>query len=581
MKPIKKLDVQLANQIAAGEVVERPASVVKELLENSIDAGAECIDIEITSGGTTLIRIRDDGSGIPKEQLKLAIAPHATSKIGSLDDLDVISSFGFRGEALASISSVSRFTLSSRVEDSTEGWQAEAEGSDMDVKLTPVAVAKGTRIDVRELFFNTPARRRFLRTEKTEFSHIEDVVKKVALANFKVAISLKHNARMVRRFRAANDRAQQEQRVAAVCGRQFIERSIRLDLSHEGIEINGWLALPDYHRSQIDGQFFYVNNRPVRDKVLNHAIRQAYQSFIPEGRVPAYVLYLSLNPRKVDVNVHPTKHEVRFHDARLIHDLLVQSIERGLAEGKELIDNECLEQRVVEEFISPTAPSGYSQSITDNRQHQAYRTLLQSVSPTTSYREINEQFGQPMKEINGWRFLTRINNEFCLLENKQRLVLLSVPLLLAKIKEQKIKTLISSGFYDDKTNEINTQKLLFPEIINCSDPSEAESIAETLMTVNVITRVYEDQLTIVETPLWIDGLPIKEICLELSTTESSEIENTHLLNAERTALILTLLQSCDAISKLQLKELSLSDLPLLFKAPFNNDNYLSEINTDE
>jgi len=581
LKPIKKLDVQLANQIAAGEVVERPASVVKELLENSIDAGAECIDIEITSGGTTLIRIRDDGSGIPKEQLKLAIAPHATSKIGSLDDLDVISSFGFRGEALASISSVSRFTLSSRVEDSTEGWQAEAEGSDMDVKLTPVAVAKGTRIDVRELFFNTPARRRFLRTEKTEFSHIEDVVKKVALANFKVAISLKHNARMVRRFRAANDRAQQEQRVAAVCGRQFIERSIRLDLSHEGIEINGWLALPDYHRSQIDGQFFYVNNRPVRDKVLNHAIRQAYQSFIPEGRVPAYVLYLSLNPRKVDVNVHPTKHEVRFHDARLIHDLLVQSIERGLAEGKELIDNECLEQRVVEEFISPTAPSGYSQSITDNRQHQAYRTLLQSVSPTTSYREINEQFGQPMKEINGWRFLTRINNEFCLLENKQRLVLLSVPLLLAKIKEQKIKTLISSGFYDDKTNEINTQKLLFPEIINCSDPSEAESIAETLTTVNVITRVYEDQLTIVETPLWIDGLPIKEICLELSTTESSEIENTHLLNAERTALILTLLQSCDAISKLQLKELSLSDLPLLFKAPFNNDNYLSEINTDE
>jgi DNA mismatch repair protein MutL len=566
LQPIKKLDVQLANQIAAGEVVERPASVVKELLENSLDAGAECVDIEITSGGTSLIRIRDDGSGIPKEQLKLAIAPHATSKIGSLDDLDVINSFGFRGEALASISSVSRFTLSSRTTDSNEGWQAEAEGSDRDVKLTPVAVAKGTRIDVRELFFNTPARRRFLRTEKTEFSHIEDIVKKVALANFKVAISLKHNGRMVRRFRAAKDREQQEQRVAAVCGRQFMQRSVRLDLRHEDIEINGWLALPDYHRSQIDGQFFYVNNRPVRDKVLNHAIRQAYQSFIPEGRVPAYVLYLCLDPRKVDVNVHPTKHEVRFHDARLIHDLLVQSIERGLAEGKELIDNKCLEERVPQQFSTSTFDSKSSQSITDNRQHQAYRSLLQSAH-TTSYQEINEQQPQSVAEINGWRFLTRPSAEFCLLENQQRLILLSVPLLLKQIKVQKIVELSAI----QGTNETKSQKLLFPEIINCTESSEAEIIAKALATLNVISTVYEKQISLFEVPLWLEGLPIKEICLELCLINNKEIVNTYLLSTERAILMLDLVQRCNDLSKLELKELPFKDLPSLFKQELNQE----------
>jgi DNA mismatch repair protein MutL len=574
LQPIKKLDVQLANQIAAGEVVERPASVVKELLENSLDAGAECVDIEISSGGTSLIRIRDDGSGIPKEQLKLAIAPHATSKIGCLDDLNVINSFGFRGEAIASISSVSRFTLSSRTADSNEGWQAEAEGSDREVKLTPVAVAKGTRIDVRELFFNTPARRRFLRTEKTEFNHIEEVVKKVALANFKVAISLKHNGRMVRRFRAAKDREQQEQRVAAVCGRQFMQRSVRLDLSHEGIEIKGWLALPDYHRSQIDGQFFYVNNRPVRDKVLNHAIRQAYQSFIPEGRVPAYVLYLSLDPRKVDVNVHPTKHEVRFHDARLIHDLLVQSIERGLAEGKELIDNECLEERVPQDFntssfSSTTNSSIYTnnaQSITDNQQHQAYRSLLQSVSPT-SYQEVNEQQPLSVIESNGWRFLTRLSGEFCLLEKNQRLILLSVPLLLEQMKAQRIEELSAV----QGTNETKAQKLLFPVIITCTESAEAESIAESLATLNVIARVYEKQITILEVPLWLESLPIKEISLELSLINRPEVVNTHLLSAERSVLVLGFLQGCNDYSKLQLKELPYKDLPGLFKQQFEQE----------
>jgi len=562
LQPIKKLNIQLANQIAAGEVVERPASVVKELLENSLDAGAQRVDIEITAGGTNLIRIRDDGSGIPKEQLALALAPHATSKIDSLDDLDSIISFGFRGEALASISSVSRFTLSSKTKQANQGWQAEAEGSDMDVKLTPVAVTEGTRIDVRELFFNTPARRRFLRTEKTEFSHIEDVVKKAALANFKVAITLKHNARMVRRFRAANTLAQEEQRVAAVCGREFMQRSVRLELSHQGLEIQGWLALPDYHRSQTDGQYFYVNNRPVKDRVLSHAIRQAYQSFIPEGRVPAYVLYLTLDPRKVDVNVHPTKHEVRFHDARLIHDLLVQSIERGLAEGKELIDNETLQVRDAVEFAqAPSRQSSYSGQ--SEKQRQDYRSLLQSVSSSEAIQGVKEfeqgAFSESYREVDGWRYLTRLDSNHCLLEKNKQLVLLSIGLLINKIKQQKTASEI---------DQVKSIKLLFPEIINCFDKAEAKHISELLEQKSLVTSVFEKQVTLLEIPSWMDEMPLKELSLEFAISVSDKLVSTHLTFQEITHLMSSLLAQCDDFSGLNLKQMSRESLTTLFTEPF-------------
>ena len=555
MQPIRKLDTQLANQIAAGEVVERPASVVKELLENSLDAGATCIDIEITSGGCGLIRIRDDGSGIPKDQLKLALSPHATSKISNLDDLEAIESFGFRGEALASISSVSRFTLSSRTNNSDQGWQAEAEGREMSVKLSPAAVAEGTRVDVRELFFNTPARRRFLRTEKTEFSHIEEVVKKVALANFTVAITLKHNSRTSRRYRAAFDVAQQEQRIAAVCGPQFMQNSIRIELEHEGIEINGWLALPSYHKSQTDGQYFYVNNRPVKDRVLSHAIRQAYQQFIPEGRVPAYVLYLNINPRNVDVNVHPTKHEVRFHNARLIHDLLVQTIEQGLTEGKELVGSDFLGASKSQLPETSFTDNGYS-SNADKKQHQAYRSLLQSVPHSGVYQGIREHNQHFSLHQGGWKYLSMVDAQHVLLEKHQQLILLSVNLLI------KLKVADLTGL------ETTTKKLLFPEIIDCGSNSEAKLIAKVLATHDVLVEIIETQLTIFSIPSWMDGLTVNIWCLELFFIA---LENTHQLDRgsylseeNHAKFILNLLAETKDLNSLEIKKIAFENILNLF-----------------
>ena len=545
--------------------MERPASVVKELLENSLDAGASRIDIEITSGGCGLIRIRDDGSGIPKDQLKLALYPHATSKIYSLDDLDGIRSFGFRGEALSSISSVSKFTLSSRIKDVDQGWQAEAEGRDMQVKLTPVAVAKGTRIDVRELFFNTPARRRFLRTEKTEFSHIENVVKKVVLANFKVAISLKHNAKMSRRFRAAHNLQQQEQRVASVCGRQFMQHSIRMDLEHQGIELSGWLALPDYHRSQTDGQYFYVNNRPVNDRVLSHAIRLAYQSFIPEGRVPAYVLYLVIDPRKVDVNVHPTKHEVRFHDARLIHDLLVQAIERALAEGKELIDSDFLDSKKQYKFNTTTGVVETSGSVSDFQQHQAYRSLLQSAKPSVETQSVKVVKDEYFSEIEGWRYLTRLNNDFLILEKDSQIVLLS------------ISTLLSQSIKQFNAISSVVEKLLFPEIIEFSQQVDTSELSKFFKQFAITTTFSAQHLTIETVPVWMRAMPINIFCSELiivfyqpqPVNDAQSSDNNCLFKQppskiESAAMLLKLLVQCDDLSRLELKRIPLEEIPGLF-----------------
>jgi len=329
---IHLLSQRLCNQIAAGEVVERPASVVKELLENSLDAGADRIDIDLEQGGVKLVRIRDNGGGIEKDDLPLALSRHATSKISTLDDLEAIASLGFRGEALASISSVSRLSLVSRTGASDAGWQVEAEGRDMAAMVTPAAAPIGTCVEVRDLFFNTPARRKFLRTEQTEFQRIEDMVKRVALSRFSVGFTLQHNQRVVHRFEKARTPTEQQRRVAQVCGPAFIESSVHVDFDNNGMKLSGWVSLPTFSRSQQDLQYFYVNGRVIRDKLVAHAIKQAYRDVLHEGRHPAFVLYLELDPALVDVNVHPTKHEVRFRDGRLVHDFLFSALHRSLAD---------------------------------------------------------------------------------------------------------------------------------------------------------------------------------------------------------------------------------------------------------
>ncbi|MCF6217741.1 MAG: DNA mismatch repair endonuclease MutL [Gammaproteobacteria bacterium] len=328
---IRPLSTQVSNQIAAGEVVERPASVVKELMENALDAGADKIELEVEQGGIKLIRIRDNGCGIHKDDLTLALCRHATSKISRAEDLEEVATLGFRGEALPSISSVSRLKIDSRTATEECGWSIQGDGSDVSSAPEPVAHPPGTTLEIRDLFYNLPARRKFLRTEKTEFNHLDEVVKRIALSRHDVAITVHHNSKRVKGYRAANDAASHRQRIAAICGSGFVEHAITIDFEAAGLHLTGWIAEPAFSRSQADQQYFFVNGRVVRDKLITHAIRQAYKDVLFQGRHPAYILYLEIEPILVDVNVHPTKHEVRFREGRLVHDFLFRSIHQGLA----------------------------------------------------------------------------------------------------------------------------------------------------------------------------------------------------------------------------------------------------------
>jgi len=347
---IQILPARLANQIAAGEVVERPASVIKELVENSLDAGATKIHLDIEKGGAKRIRISDNGAGIAKDELGLALSRHATSKIKDLSDLEAISSLGFRGEALASISSVSRLTLTSKPAEQDNAWQATTQGRDMEVTVQPAAHPNGTTIEVNDLFFNTPARRKFMRTEKTEFNHIDEMIRRIALAKFHVTFTLVHNGKTIRQYRAADTQAQKLKRVAAVCGQKFVDNSIEIECLHDNLHLWGWVAKPSYTRTTNDLCYSYVNGRMMRDKLINHGIRQAFADRISNDGYPAFVLFLELDHKEVDVNVHPAKHEVRFHQGRYVHDFIFsvchQALEQSMQENISLeAGTDCLAEQ--------------------------------------------------------------------------------------------------------------------------------------------------------------------------------------------------------------------------------------------
>src|SRR5579859_6021418 len=333
MPVIRPLPPELINQIAAGEVIERPSSVVKELVENSLDAGATRIEVDIEQGGARLIRVRDDGCGIVPDELQLAVASHATSKIGSFDDLEHVASMGFRGEALASVSSVARFALTSRAQGMDTAFRIEVDGGKMQA-ARPAQHPQGSSVEVRDLFYNVPARRKFLRAERTEFAHIDDLLKSLALARGSVEFRLSHNGKPVRILKSARDESAALLRVAEVMGEDFPAQSLRIDHAAAGLHLSGWVGLPTASRSQADSQYFYVNGRLVRDRVVAHAVRQAYADVLFHGRHPAFVLYLELDPVGVDVNVHPAKHEVRFREQRLVHDFLFRTLHEALAQTR-------------------------------------------------------------------------------------------------------------------------------------------------------------------------------------------------------------------------------------------------------
>ncbi|UNB57728.1 DNA mismatch repair endonuclease MutL [Aeromonas hydrophila] len=461
--PIRILPPILANQIAAGEVVERPSSVVKELVENSLDAGADRVEIDIDKGGAKLIRIRDNGGGVAKDELVLALSRHATSKVATLDDLEGINSLGFRGEALASISSVSRLTFTSRTAEQSEAWQAQAEGREMSVTVKPAAHPVGTTVEVVDLFFNTPARRKFMRSEKTEFAHIDELVRRIALSRFDVTLILRHNGKVVRQYKAANTVAEQERRLAAVCGSPFMHHALAVESEHSDVRLWGWLATPEGARPQNDLQYTYVNGRMMRDKLINHAIRQAYDELLPADRFAVYVLYIELDPRQVDVNVHPAKHEVRFHQARLIHDFIFQALftalrQQGAASDEPLAEtlvelpvsapieypgqapraewygaehNYRAPAREVREGSSTGRAGNYQPPEPPSREAMRGMGSLLTTLPAVQGMPLAEAETAPVAtavaaKAGAWRALTLVEQAYLLLERDNRLALLSL-----------------------------------------------------------------------------------------------------------------------------------------------------------
>jgi len=479
MPSIHILSPQLANQIAAGEVVERPASVLKELCENSLDAGAQRVDVEVEQGGIKLIKVRDDGCGISEADLPLALSRHATSKITDLDDLEAVSTLGFRGEALASIASVSRLTLTSNSGDS-KGWKAISEGRDMNVELQPAPHPRGSSVEVRDLFFNTPARRKFLRTEGTEYKRIYDGIKKLALSRMDVAFSLRHNQKVQFNLRPATNHAEQEKRVADICGPLFMEQALYIDNDRTGIRLWGWIGLPTFSRSQPDLQHFFVNGRSIRDKVVSHAVRQAYQDVLYHGRHPAYVLFLEILPSDVDVNVHPTKHEVRFRESGSIHSFVSSTLKNALASdrpqdhlqtGSEnsstriegLTQGNALENQLQQSSLSllSTPSSGYQQ------RWQGSQSGFNSVNtPLSNYQSLYSGQGQDQaegeREIPPLGFaIAQLKGIFILAENSHGLIVVDMHAAHERITYEQMK----QAFEDQS---LASQPLLVPESLALS-----------------------------------------------------------------------------------------------------------------
>lgn len=495
---IQLLPENLINQIAAGEVVERPASVVKELLENSLDAGARKVDVDVEGGGARRIVIKDDGGGIAAEQLKLALTRHATSKIASLEDLEAVASFGFRGEALPSIASVARFELASRVRGQPYGHKVRADGGRVS-ELEAQAMQEGTRIEVGELFFNVPARRKFLKAEKTEFSHIDDLICTLALANPDVEFRLSHNGKSERLLRVKDSQSKQldSERIAAVMGTNFEAASIAVDIELAGMRIHGRVGLPTAARSAADMQFFFVNHRPVKDRLVAHAIRQAYSDVLFAGRHPSFVLFLELAPLRVDVNVHPAKTEVRFRDGRLVHDFIFSSLHGALKGTKAGAVNAIAAGNLpqLQGEVSPSSfplnaeqarmylPSAYQTHPNAAQGIQAWSSIYGVSEPGASYSSATPLSNLPtrpsasaftgdqaLEEAPLGFALAQLHGVFILAQNQRGLIIVDMHAAHERITLERMKAAMS-------TQNLATQPLLVPLSLSVSS-REAQAVED-------------------------------------------------------------------------------------------------------
>ena len=505
MPRIQQLPLELVNQIAAGEVVERPASVVKELIENSLDAGARRIEIDVEDGGARLIRVRDDGSGIDADELALALAAHATSKIATLEDLEHVRTLGFRGEALASIASVSRFALTSRAAGADAGWRVAREGGKLDA-ARPAQHPQGTTIEVRDLFHNVPARRKFLRAERTEFGHIDELVKAIALAQPQVDFRLTHHGKPVRMLRPARDEAALVGRVGEILGEEFSAQSLRINHAGAGLQLRGWVGSPTASRSQPDQQYFYVNGRLVRDRVVTHAVRQAYADVLFHGRHPAYVLFLELPAELVDVNVHPAKSEVRFRESRLVHDFLYRTLNEALAQTRA---GDVVAQPAVaphaEAVANPVWQRQQGLSLAVRKSAMAdYAALLGAPAPLPNMPET----AAANSEVPPLGYaLAQLAGIYVLAENTHGLVLIDMHAAHERITYEKLKQARAC-------DGIRTQLLLVPLTLAVSEREAgiAEEHAENLDALGFeIVRSGLNSVTVKRYPGLLDGADVGKL----------------------------------------------------------------------
>jgi len=547
MSRIHALSPQLANQIAAGEVVERPASVVKEIIENSIDAGASRIEIDIEAGGVKRIRVRDNGVGINPEDLSLALARHATSKIGSLDDLEAVASLGFRGEALASIASVSRLALTTNIlSDPACGVIAESEGRDQVVSVKPAPHPQGTTVDVRDLFFNTPARRKFLRTEKTEYGHLEEVVKRLALARFEVAFRLTHNGKAMLNLGVADSLAEQQKRVATVCGPAFMDQVIRIESERSSLRLSGWVGLPTFSRSQSDLQYFFVNGRVIRDKLIAHAIKQAYRDVLYHGRHPAFVLYLEIDPASVDVNVHPTKHEVRFRDSREVHNFLFSTLHRALADVRPTDHLQSLSPGMtpLEEGLTVDTSTGevHQSTLTWGAYQRPNGSVSRDAvqSQLTHYGRLHPTQTLPQQSSDeaapplGYA-LAQVHSIYILAQNAQGLVLVDMHSAHERITYERLKAA-------DAAEGVRSQPLLVPLAISVSQKEVAlatdhQAVFEGLGL--VVEPASDESLLIRSVPTLLRSADMEQLVRDV-LSDLSEYGQSDRISAERDAILSTM-----------------------------------------
>lgn len=522
---IRQLPDTLINQIAAGEVIERPASVVKELVENAIDAGARRIDIDLEDGGVRLIRVRDDGGGIAPEELLLAVQRHATSKIASLDDLEAVATLGFRGEALPSIASVSRFSIASRRGDDDHGSALPVEGGRVG-DLAPKQQAAGTTVEVRDLFFNVPARRKFLRAERTELGHIEEWLRQLALARPDVELRVSHNGKPLRRYKGDSGVLFTGERLAETLGEEFLANALQIDhaapLSTDSgslMRLHGWIAQPAYSRASADQQYLYVNGRAVRDRSVAHAVKQAYADVLFHGRQPAYVLFLEVDPRRVDVNVHPAKHEVRFRDARPIHDFVYRTLHAALAETRAGIAAGVADgvPALASSDVEPFSANGFTQSggmpqwnrpmpqsglgLRVDETRAAYTALYApSSSPQPAVRPLPEAGDGDVPPL-GYA-IAQLHGIYVLSETADGLIVVDMHAAHERIGYEKLKTAHDSV-------GLRMQPLLVPQTIAVSarEADTAEREAYTLAALGFeITRSGPQSLTLRGVPgLLADG----------------------------------------------------------------------------